>query len=49
MENEKLIELMEDMKKAEQKAVVYQRISAILMLIFVVVFVGAILFMLPSI
>lgn len=49
MENDKLIELMEDMKKAEQKAVVYQRISAILMLIFVIVFAGAILIMVPSI
>lgn len=45
MENDKLLELMEDMKKAEQKTVMYQRISALLMLIFVV----AILFLVPSI
>ena len=36
MENDKLLELMEDMKKAEQKTVMYQRISAVLILIFVV-------------
>lgn len=45
MDNEKLVALMEDMKKAEQKSVIYQRISALLMLIFVV----AILFMIPGI
>lgn len=45
MDNEKLVALMEDMKKAEQKSVVYQRISALLMLIFVV----AILFLIPSV
>ncbi len=45
MDNEKLVALMEDMKKAEQKTVVYQRISALLMLIFVV----AILYLIPSV
>lgn len=45
MDNEKLVALMEDMKKAEQKSVVYQRISALLMLIFVV----SILFLIPSV
>ncbi len=35
MEQDKLLELLEDMKKSSQKNLMYQRISTVLMLVFV--------------
>lgn len=45
MEQDKVLELLEDMKKSNQKNLMYQRISTVLLLIFVV----AVLMVIPSV
>lgn len=44
MEQDKMLELLEDMKKSNQKNLMYQRISTILMLVFV----AAVLALVPT-